>query len=131
MPLDAEVKAELDSIRRELFDELRSARTPREREAVRSEAAADLDDVLRANGYRLSRRELDEIMAQRDDDRIAAAVDRRLAAIREAERDAADDDESDESDESDDAGEKKKPAAKKPAAKKPAADGQTEEEEWV
>lgn len=131
MPLDDDVKRELDSIRAEMRDELRAARTPRERESVRAEAREDLEDVLRREGYRLSRRELDEIMSKRDEDRIAAAVDRRLAEL-EAEREAAEEDD----DAGDDDGEKKKkPPAKKPAAagaKKPAGGGDGEtEEEWV
>ena len=122
MPLDPEVQDELDAIRRELRDELRSARTPREREAVRGEARADLEEVLRDNGYRLTRRELDEIIAQREDDRVNAAVERALAA-----RDAAAAEEEEEEGEENEDG----TPAKKPARKKPAAAKGDEEEEWT
>src|SRR5581483_11545386 len=113
MPLDEEARREIEGMLSEMRDELRSARTPREREAVRTETRADLEDVLRENGYRLSRRELDEIMRKRDDERIAAAVDRRLAELA-AENEEEDDDGDDDDDGGDDGdgGEKKKPSGR-------------------
>src|SRR5581483_10839979 len=134
MPLDEEARREIEGMLSEMRDELRSARTPREREAVRSETRADLEDVLRENGYRLSRRELDEIMRKRDDDRIAAAVDRRLAELA-ADAEAEDDGEEGD-DDGDDDGSEEKPKPKSRAKPKPkpkagttAAEGG--EEEWV
>ena len=121
--MDDDVREALDELRDEMRT-LGKARTPAARASAREdvrEAREDLDDVLRREGYHLSRREIDSFVAERDERRIAVAVDKRLAEL------AADDKDEGEVDEDG----KKKPAAKKPAAKKPAAkDGETEEE-WT
>lgn len=127
MPIDPEVQAELDRIGAELRAELRTARTAGDRADVRGDAVADLDDVLRANGYRLTRRELDALVASQEEERINAAVERALAARDAA---AAESDDDEEDDDADGDKDKKKPAAgnKKPADdKKP---GDDEDEEW-
>lgn len=126
MPLDPEVQAAIDNVGRELREELRTARSPRDRDDARGDAVADLDDVLRANGYRLTRRELDALVAAQEEERITAAVERALAA-RDAAAGDEDEDEDDDDDDGGEDGDKPKPKAK-PKAK--TADGDDDEAEW-
>ena len=123
--MDDDVKTAFDELRAEMRDAAR-ARTPAARtEGDRHvrEAREDLEDVLRREGYRLTRRELDRLVEEDEDRRFNDRLDKALAA-----RAAAEADEDDDEDELDDEGNPK--AKKKTAAKKPAAKP-TEEEEWT
>jgi hypothetical protein len=137
MAIDDETKRELDAIRSEFrdgLDDLKRAGTTREREHARGEIAGareDLEDVLRREGYRLSRRELDAMIDARDEERFTARLDAALEARAAAE---AEEGEEDGDGDGDDPKKKKPPAGRKRTpAKKPAGsadDGETEEE-WT
>jgi Mg-chelatase subunit ChlI len=129
MPIDDETRRELEAIRAEMRDELRAATSSRERDHVRGETRVDLEDVLRSEGYRLSRRELDELMSARDDARLEAKLD---AMLEERARVAAEDEEEEDGDGDDDDAKKKKPPTKKTTAKTTAGakSDDDEEEEW-
>lgn len=123
MPIDPEVQAAIDKIGTELRSELRTARTASDRADVRGDAVADLDDVLRANGYRLTRRQLDELVDSQEQARIDAAVEKALAA-RDAAATTDDDDAADDADDDADDGDKPKPKPK--PTDKPADDDDAE-----
>ena len=126
--MDDDVKAAFDELRAEIKDASR-ARTPsvqREGDRHVREAREDLEDVLRREGYRLSRRELDRLVDEDEDRRFNERLDKALAARVAAESE----EEEEELDADGNPTGKKKPAAKKPATKKPAA-AKPEEEEWV
>ncbi len=125
--MDDDVKAAFDDLRGEL-KELARARTPAtKREAERDvrDAREDLEDVLRREGYRLSRRELDAMIDEREERRFNERLDKRLAELAEGEEGEGEEGEGDEGE-----GEEGKPAKKKAAAKKPAA-VKDEEDEWT
>lgn len=124
--MDDDVKAAIDELRADIKEASR-ARTPRERsEGERNvrESREDLEDVLRREGYRLSRRELDAMIDEREERLFNERLDKALAA-----RVASDEDDEGSEEELDEDGKPK--AKKKPAAKKPAAKQSTEEEEWT
>lgn len=126
--MDDDVKQALDDLRADLKELGRTRAGSGERrraEADVRESREDLEDVLRREGYRLSRRELDRLVDEDEDRRFNERLDRRLAELKAAEED--DGDEDDEEVEGEDG--KPKPK-RKPAAKKtePAKD---EEEEWT
>ncbi len=133
MPLDPEVQEALEDLRRELRDRGRAAPADRgghDRDVLH--AREDLDEVLRREGYRLSRRELDELVQARDnarlDERLNRLLDERLAAAATDEDDEGDD----EGDDDGDGKSKRKPKAKaKPGDKTPPAGTKDEGEEWV
>lgn len=128
MPLDEEARRELDAVRAELADaleELRRRPSADSSGAVR-EAKLDLDDALRREGYRLSRRELDELVRARDDAALEAKLAAMLDAREAAAREAAEQEEEEEEEE--DGGE---PAGKKTKRKKSGDGDGDEEKEWT
>lgn len=122
--MDDDVKEAFDELRAEMREAAR-ARTTSERSAgdrhVR-EARADLEDVLRENGYRLSRRDLDAMIDEREERRFNERLDKALAARAEAE--------AEEGEEGEEEGEDGKPKAKAKPKAKPTAKP-SEEEEWT
>lgn len=134
--MDPDVQEALDEFRRELRT-LAGARTPRERTAAREDvddAREDLEDVLRRHGYKLSRRDLDELVEGRDKARFRAWFEELEQERAAAARQDDDEDEDGENDDDEDGEKKRKPAAKRKSAAKqpPQVDGTVEtEEEWV
>ena len=63
--MDDDVKEALDELRKELREARRSPSPQRDRDV--REAREDLDDVLRREGYRLSRRELDQLVDEQNE----------------------------------------------------------------
>ncbi len=127
MPLDPEVQEALEDLRRELRDRGRAAPADRGRhDRDVSHAREDLDEVLRREGYRLTRRELDELVESRDnarmDERLNRLLDERLAATAPGEGDEGD------GDADEDGKSKPKP---KPGDKTPPAGAKDEGQEWV
>lgn len=136
MPLDDDARRELDAIRSELreeLDELRRSRTAGagDSAAATREARADLEDVLRREGYRMSRRELDELVRARDEAALEAKLEAMLDA-REAARAAAEEEAEEEAEDGDGGKEKEKRKTKTGAGKKTDGGGadDDEEEEW-
>lgn len=127
--MDDEIRQALDELRAELRDELRSSRTPTERSSAREHAREDLEDVLRREGYRLSRRQLDRMIEEDDERRFNARLDKALADRAAAEAEAEGDDEQ----EADGVDEEGKPKAKAKAKLRKVAGGKDEEDEgeWV
>lgn len=124
--MDDDVKQALEDLRGELKDLARTrAGTSERRTAERDVASAreDLEDVLRREGYRLSRRELDRLVDEEEERRFNARLDKALA-----DRAAADDEEEDEEELDEDGKPKPKPKGKPKPKAKPTA---TEEEEWA
>jgi hypothetical protein len=125
--MDDDVKQALDDLRGELKDLARTrAGTSERRTAERDAAAAreDLEDVLRREGYRLSRRELDRLVDEEEERRFNARLDKALA-----DRAAVGDEDEDEEEELDEDG-KPKPKPKPKGKPKPKPKP-TEEEEWT
>jgi hypothetical protein len=125
--MDDDVKQALDDLRGELKDLARTrAGTSERRTAERDAAAAreDLEDVLRREGYRLSRRELDRLVDEEEERRFNARLDKALADRAAADED---DDENDDAELDEDGKPKPKPKGKPKPKPKPA----TEEEEWT
>ncbi len=117
--MDDDVKQAIDELRAELREAAR-ARTPAARRDASvdvREAREDLEDLLRREGYRLSRRELDALIDEREERRFNERLDRALK-----EREPVDEPELDAEG---NPIEPKKPPVKKPAAKPP------KEEEWT
>ena len=124
--MDEDVKTAFDELRAEMKD-LARARTPSQRQSAERDvrdAREDLEDVLRREGYRLSRRELDAMIDEREERRFNERLDKALAA-----RAAADEDDSGDGEEELD--EDGKPKAKAKAKPKPKPAAKTEEEEWT
>jgi hypothetical protein len=72
---------------RGLREDVKRAKTPTAKREAREDvrdAEEDLEDVLRRNGYRLTRRDLDAIVDQREDDVFRQRMDRWLKDRREA-----------------------------------------------
>lgn len=121
--MDDDVKAAFDELRAEMKD-LARARTPAQRQSAERDvrdAREDLEDVLRREGYRLSRRDLDAMIDEREERRFNERLDRALAA-----REAAEAGEEEE----EETGEDGKPKAKAKPKPKPGAKP-NEEEEWT
>lgn len=120
--MDDDVKEAFDELRAEMREAARARPADRaSSERHIREARADLEDVLRENGYRLSRRELDAMIDEREERRFNERLDKALAARAAAE---AEEEEGEEEGDEGEAGKKKQAAKKKPAAA-------TEEEEWT
>jgi predicted ABC-class ATPase len=131
MALDDETRRELEELRNEIADLRRSRATSRPDTTGLGQtlARADLDEVLRENGYRLNRRELDDLVKSRDDAALESKLEALLTA-REAAAAAAEEEEEEEEELDENGKPKPKPAAKKPAAKKTPAPEDDEEAEW-
>lgn len=107
--MEDDVREALEELRSELADQ-RRARTPAAQREARSgvaEAREDLEEVLRREGYHLSRRELDAMLEQRDEAKFRARMDRYLDELAAGEEEAGEED--------DDAGE----GGEKPKGEKP------------
>ncbi len=130
--MDEDVKDAIEQLRGELKD-LGRARTPNERrESERGvqDAREDLEDVLRREGYRINRRDLDRLVDADDERKFNDRLDKALAAR------AAADAEEEEEEELDADGNPVKPKAKAKPKPKPKPAGATgakpdEEEEWT
>lgn len=125
--MDDDVRQALDEMRQEMR-ELARARTPAQRSSARDdvrEAREDLEDVLRREGYQISRRQLDELLEQEDERKFNARMEKFLA-----DRAAADEaDEDDQDDDGEGANGKPKPK-RKPKPKAGATVVDEEAEEW-
>lgn len=116
--MDDDVREALDEMQ-DAIAALGKARTPAARREAKAEVAAereDLEDALRREGYKFTRKDLDSLAEARDEERLR----RMLAKIK------AEEDEGIDEPELDDEG---KPVAKQ-KAKKPAGD-KDELEEWT
>src|SRR6202451_3885799 len=104
--MDDDVTAAIEELQDQV-GKLAKARTPAARTTARedvSDARDDLEDVLRREGYRLSRRDLDAILEEREGRKFNERLERALKAREE---------EADEEAEIDDDGKPKpKPKAK-------------------
>lgn len=121
--MDDDVKEAFDELRAEMREAARARPADRaSSERHVREARADLEDVLRENGYRLSRRELDAMIDEREERRFNERLDKALAARAAAEQQ--------EEEEEEEVGEDGKPKAKAKQKAKPAAKP-SEEEEWT
>lgn len=124
--MDDDVKEALDELRQELRKAQRAPSPQRERDV--REAQEDLDDVLRRHGYRLSRRELDAILNERDERRQRDLFERWYEERTAAEQEDGEDGE--ENEEEGDGEGKTKAKLKQRNAKKETKT-EDEEEEWT
>lgn len=79
--MEDDVREALEELR-ESVAELGRARTPQRRQQAQRQVAEereDLEEVLRANGYRLSRKDLDELIEEREFERFRARYERMQA----------------------------------------------------
>lgn len=110
--MDDDVREALDELREENARLKRALESGSRRDQTRAReevasAREDLEDVLRREGYRFSRKDLDRIAQEMDDKRLDDRVEQKLREMGIVKPDEKDDDDKDD-DDKDDKNDKKK-----------------------